>query len=121
MKHLIALASLCLLLPAAHADLFISNPKLNFNTTPVDGLGKTATVSIQNLNAKPAHVTISNSCFDNFYVTDGCDITLEQNQACNVTIRFQPYQFGQVSCSIAVQDSLGDNGMIEVTGWGVQP
>lgn len=121
MKHFLVLTALFLLLPVAHADLLISNPKLNFSSTPVDGLGKTAIVSIKNLNANTTELAMSDTCFDNFYITNGCTVPLEQNQACNIAIRFQPYQFGQVSCTITIEDTLGDSGTIEITGWGVQP
>jgi hypothetical protein len=122
MKRFIVLIALCLVMPAAHAEIFISNALVNFNDTPVDGFGKSTSIYLQNLNIKATQVTVSNNdCYDNFYITNECDVTLEQKKTCNIAIRFQPYQFGHLSCSLTIQDSLGDSGRIEVTGRGVQP
>jgi hypothetical protein len=120
MKRLIALTALCLTLPAAHAQLFLSSNLVNFYDTPVNSYGKQTNVYVQNLNTGAVQVTVTNTCYGDFDVTNECSTTLGQNQACNIEIRFQPRMFGQQSCNITVNDSAGDSGFIDVSGRGVR-
>jgi hypothetical protein len=117
-KYVVFLA-LGLMSSTAFATINAFPTSVNFFNVGI-GLFQSQRVTVQNLNGPAEQVSVSNSCFGDFMVSNMCNLTLGPNDSCSIDIQFQPRRQGYQSCSIFISGLRGGGANVSVSGQGVR-
>lgn len=117
-RVVLCVASLCVVFNA-HADIFVSPSSIYFFQVEVNGYGDTRSASVRNSGREDVRVSVSNTCFGDFHVSDFCGLTMSPGQSCSIQVRFSPRRVGHQSCSIWIRDDSGGSQSLNVSGEGV--
>lgn len=102
------------------STLSVSPSSVNFFNVDVGGFGRSQTLYVRNQTDKDINVSVSDSCFGDFRVSNSC-FYLNRYGTCTIRVEFRPRRQGYQSCSITIRDQTTySSEYISISGRGVE-
>lgn len=121
MKNLLAL-SLFIAASASHAWIQVMPSSVNFYSVPLDNVfGAEDTVRVYNNGPNAVSLNAYDTCSFDFDIRDSFCWSLAPTQSCSISVRFRPSRVGVQSCTLRINDSMGDSATVWIRGDGVAP
>ena len=103
----------------AQADIRFSPSYVSMGMVPVRSTGYT-TAYLYNYGTETVNISMSNTCYSDFYVSSACYGRLEPNFSCSITIRFSPQRVGTQSCQVNARDDNRGWATLSINGSGYE-